>query len=135
MWSPAGGRVAFEIYNAGTPTVWTARTDGSGARPVAVGGARPAFSPDGRAIAFARSDRLWIMRADGSHARAPAPGEIVLGVAFSPDGRFVVIARQRVVGRIGPSRLYVVRRRDGHERRLPVGGTAGSPDWQPLPRR
>jgi len=138
MWSPAGGRVAFEIYTAGTPTLWTARTDGSGARPLVAGGARPAFSPDGRAIAFALSDRLWIMRVDGSHARpltAPAPGTVVHGVAFSPDGRYVVIARQRQVGAIGPSRLFVVRRRDGHERRLHVGGTAGSPDWQPLPRR
>jgi len=137
MWSPSGGRVAFEIYTAGTPTLWTARTDGGGARPLVPGGARPAFSPDGGAIAFALFDRLWVMRADGSHARqltAPAPGKVVHGVAFSPDGRFAVIARQRQVGAIGPSRLFVVRRRDGHERRLRVGGTAGSPDWQPLPR-
>jgi Tol biopolymer transport system component len=138
MWSPAGGRVAFEIYTAGTPTLWTARTDGSGAQALVTGGARPAFSPDGRAIAFALYDRLWIMRAGGGHARpvtAPAPGEVVHGVAFSPDGRFVVIARQRQVGSIGPSRLFVVRRRDGHERMLHVGGTAGSPDWQPLSGR
>lgn len=136
MWAPARGRVAFELYTAGTPTLWTARTDGSGARPRVIGGARPAFSPDGRAIAFALRDRVWIMPAAGGPARpltAPAPDEVVHGVAFSPDGRFVVITRQRQVGATGPSRLIVVRRRDGHERRLPVGGTAASPDWQPIP--
>ena len=57
------------------------------------------------------------------------------GLAFSPDGRRLVIARQHQVDRLGPSRLFVVRRRDGHERLLRVSRTAGSPDWQPLPSR
>jgi Tol biopolymer transport system component len=137
MWSPRGGRLAFEIYTSGTPTLWTARTDGGGARPVVTGGARPAFSPNGRVIAFAVRDRAWIMRATGGRARPvshPAPGEVVHGLAFSPDGRYLVIARQRQVGSLGPSRLIVVRRRDGHARNLHVGPLAGSPDWQPVPR-
>jgi Tol biopolymer transport system component len=136
MWAPDGGRVAFEIYTAGTPTLWTARTNGTGAHPIVPGAARPAFSPDGRAIAYALGDRAWIMRAAGGHARAvspPAPGEVVHGLAFSPDGRFLVIARQRQILPLGPSRLFVVRLRDEHERDLHVGALAGSPDWQPLP--
>jgi Tol biopolymer transport system component len=135
MWSARGGRLAFEIYTSGTPTLWTARTDGCDARPRVEGGARPAFSPDGRAIAFALRDRAWIMPAEGGAARAfsrPAPGEVIHGLAFSPDGRFLVIARQRQVGTLGPSRLFVVRRRDGHERPLRVSRSAGSPDWQPV---
>lgn len=75
------------------------------------------------------------MPAAGGAARAvsrPAPAEVINGRAFSPDGRFLVIARQRQVGTLGPSCLFVVRRRDGHERPLRVGGTAGSPDWQPV---
>jgi Tol biopolymer transport system component len=53
MWSTRGGRLAFGIYTSGTPTLWTARADGCDARPRVEGGARPAFSPDGRVIAFA----------------------------------------------------------------------------------
>ena len=136
MWAARGGRVAFEIYTSGTPTLWTARTDGAEARPRVVGGARPAFSPDGGALAFALRDRVWIMPAGGGPARAVSkrsPGEVVHGLAFSPDGRFLLIARQRQVGTIGPSRLFIVRRRDGRERVLRVSRWAASPDWQPLP--
>jgi len=58
----------------------------------------PAWSPDGRWIAFyssrGRRDAyhgLYVMRADGSgvHRLARGPGELP---AWSPDGRFVVYA-------------------------------------------
>jgi hypothetical protein len=131
--TPFGG---FEIYTAGTPTLWTARTNGTGARALVPGAARPAFSPNGRTLAFAMGDRAWVMPAAGGPAHAvsrSAPGETVHGLAFSPDGRFLVIARQRQILPLGPSQLFIVRLRDGHERNLHVGALAGSPDWQPLP--
>jgi Tol biopolymer transport system component len=137
-WAPRGGRVAFEIYSSGAPTLWTARTSGAGAHALVREGARPAYSPDGRTLAFAKHDRVWTMPAAGGRAHAvtrAATGEVVLSVVFSPDGRRVLFQRQRQSPDIGPSGLFIVRRSGGRERRLAVGGLAGSPDWQPLPRR
>jgi Tol biopolymer transport system component len=52
----------------------------------------PAWSPDGRRLAFARGGEIWVMNADGSGARS-------LGVggqepAWSPDGRKLVFTRR-----------------------------------------
>jgi Tol biopolymer transport system component len=136
-WAPRGGHVAFEIYSSGAPTLWTARTSGAGAHAPIADGARPAYSPDGRTLAFARRDRVWTMPAAGGRVHAvtrTAPGEVVLAVVFSPDGRRLLFQRRRQSPDIGPSELFLVRRSGGRERRLALGGSAGSPDWQPLPR-
>lgn len=138
--SPRGGRLAFEVYRNGNPTLWLARADGSDARPVLEGAARPAFSPDGRTLAFSYEGRVWLMPMAGGLPRAVTPAveqyTVVHGLAFSPDGRRLVYARQlQAPTQLGPSNLFVIRRGGGRERRLRVGDLVGSPDWQPLPRR
>jgi hypothetical protein len=71
---------------------------------------------------------LWTARTSGAGAHAL----IADGArpAYSPDGR--TLARQSPD--IGPSELFLVRQSGGRERRLALGGSAGSPDRQPLPR-
>jgi hypothetical protein len=46
--------------------VWVAGARGGHAHRLAAG-ADPAWSPDGRRIAFSRGGRILVMRADGSH--------------------------------------------------------------------
>ena len=68
-------------------------------QPVVVGScglqgtpAAPAWSPDGRSIAFVRNGSLWIMRSDGrSKYRVPGvrKGLEITDLAWSPDGRYV----------------------------------------------
>jgi Tol biopolymer transport system component len=74
--SPSGDRLAFTSSRSGARLVWTARPDGTEARPLTSGLAideRPVFSPDGRQIAFIsdRSGRraVWIVGADGGAPR------------------------------------------------------------------
>jgi len=68
----------------------------------------PAFSPDGRAIAFVRDGDLYSIRPDGSGQRHLTSGDTLDSAPqVSPDGRSVVFERRTAVD--GPADLYRVR--------------------------
>jgi Tol biopolymer transport system component len=108
-WSPDGSRIAFvksflapaEPDNAlKSADVWTVGV-GAGRRRLTRddSASSPVWSSDGRRLAFARGDGVFVVRRDGSRrvriARADDPGE----PAWSPDGRrvaFTVPAEVRV---------------------------------------
>ena len=78
--------------------LFSATVDGRDERRLTVGPARdeyPAWSPDGRTIAFTRSvdgrDELWLMDPDGSDQRPVTAGGAALKrwPAWSPDGRYL----------------------------------------------
>jgi Tol biopolymer transport system component len=81
------------------------RTSGGSVRVVARDAAHPSWSPDATRIAFTRGGRIWVMDADGAHAR-PVDGGCVAPCAyddlpaFSPDGRRIAFVRL-----YGPIRL------------------------------
>jgi Tol biopolymer transport system component len=108
-WSPDGSRIAF----AGGPTgselphdnnVFVANADGSGVTqlthvperpgvPWPQGARDPAWSPDGRRIAYSTDEvafgalRLAVMNADGSDQRTLSNVVTAASPAWSPDGR------------------------------------------------
>ncbi|MEU8826481.1 amidohydrolase family protein [Streptomyces sp. NPDC048636] len=108
--------------------------DGGGARPVR-GIHLPALSPDGRRVAFAALNSLWV--ADVSGGRSPKrivkapPTRYLLAPTWTSDGRALVFADDR-------DGLLAVRRRDlatGEETVLASGGRvhpALSPDGRRL---
>ena len=107
-WSPDGRRLAFQsdpladiaptAYGANVPsTIWTVGRDGSDLRRLTdstqpIGGhASPAWSPDGRRIAFvtysAAPARLWSVPAAGGPATLLVEGHIPIhDPVFTPDG-------------------------------------------------
>jgi Tol biopolymer transport system component len=107
---PSAGHDLIAFERAGD--IWVVRRDGTGYDRLTDGGTShdPAWSPDGRRIAFT-SDRdrtpgareLWSMNADGSAERRltaslgqPFLYAIVGGPAWSPDGRWLAFTREVV---------------------------------------
>ncbi|UNO43126.1 amidohydrolase family protein [Streptomyces sp. MST-110588] len=106
----------------------------AGVRPVR-GVHLPALSPDGRQVAFAALNALWLAPTSGGGAPRQIvrarPTRYVLGPSWSRDGRFLLYADDR-------DGLFAVRRRDvasGEETVLATGGRvqpALSPDGERL---
>src|SRR5260221_313831 len=85
------------VFSRLDDNLWTANADGSALRRLTTGPGEdgwPAWSPDGRSIAFVaargpgnQERSIWIMRSDGSGKRRVAKGEYPV---WSPDGRFLM---------------------------------------------
>jgi Tol biopolymer transport system component len=97
------GRIAFWDFMTGQ--IYAVNPDGTGLTQLThvakhQMAADPAWSPDGRHIAFdsdmSGAVRLWIMDANGSHAHMVAgdqPNAADVVPSFTPDGRHLVFSR------------------------------------------
>lgn len=139
-WSPTGPTIAY-VDVAGK--IDTMRDDGKGRRVVVSGGLAnddPAWSPDGRMLAFSRQLSatdwaVYVVSASGGapHPLLPHPTGQAVTPAWSPDGRSVAFARRAADGRW---QIAVVRRDGTHLRVLSDGrGSDSSPTWSPDGKR
>jgi TolB protein len=140
---PGGnGRIAYtwslggEAFEEGSSPrlvgVVSVRLDGGERRLVARRGTRPRYSPDGRRLAFSRSHRLWVARADGRSARPVSPRDWLVGsYDWSPGGTRLAFVRDFVKG---GAAIYTVKPDgSGLQRLLKASqGIALAPDaWSP----
>ncbi len=96
-WSRDGRTIAYQSNRSGGIQIWTLTLSTRRQRQLTRGATSqmPSFSPDGRRIAFVRGGGIWVVGADGRHARAigsglPASAE---SPSWSPDGRRLTFSR------------------------------------------
>jgi len=141
-WSPDASRFAFTRFGAGVGSIVI--QSAAGGRSILSGtntalNITPAFSPDGRMVAFARANEegTHIFVADAVQnccLQRLTVGRYAdnLSPTFSPDGRRIAFVSTRA----GPPQIYVMGL-DGTEQELlapfdyGVTGSSNGPEWSP----
>jgi Tol biopolymer transport system component len=136
VWSPTGARIVF-----GWDALYSIRPDGSGKTSLvssAGGVAHPAWSPDGRKVAFdTADDRMYVVDADGSHLRLLQAGAPDSGPDFpswSPRGdRLLFLSSPESAGGVR-AEVWVMKPDGSGLRRLyrsPADEFWSPPIWSP----
>jgi Tol biopolymer transport system component len=140
--SPHGTSLLFSAFyrrGEGESGIFTLPTGGGQPVRLDTGNARdrePAWSPDGRSIAFVRReqgadeeeiDNIWVMGVDGEGARRITAAEdqvTMASIRWSPDGDLIAF--------YGRDRTLRVVAADGGESRIVVPKVGGGLRWQGL---
>ena len=148
-WRPDGRGLVFDFVAKDGVHISRIESDGTGERQLTFGAGIqevPRYSPDGREIIFDASSQqpddpgfhtdIWLMAADGSHARPVTSGGFDVEPVFSPNGRYIAFGR--IVGATDPNNFsqheaIYVGRTDGTGLHQVVEPRAGleHPRWSP----
>ena len=117
---PLGRRIAYSHpQGLVRKQIWVMASDGTEKRRVTKAKASagsPAFSPDGKWIAYDRSDQIYKVRSDGSEVkRLTRSDRSSDSPSFSPSGKSIVFARRT---RRGNAMIFLMRANGTHVRHL-----------------
>lgn len=143
LWPSSNGLLAFRSDRDGDPELFTLQSTGENPSPLTqnegIVDTQPAWSPDGRRIAFIRTmpqsgrSDLWTATSGGrGRVRITSTPFPERDPSWSPDGTRIVYAARTRGG--GPFRIFVVKA-DGKARAQlttqPSGSADRSPVWSP----
>ncbi|HEY85915.1 MAG TPA: hypothetical protein G4N96_12485 [Chloroflexi bacterium] len=129
-WAPDSNQIVYRSGRDGKQGIWISNRDDSGARPITSDGSDsfPAWSPNGRKIAFHRevggNVDIYVMNTDGSSVQrlTDAPGPDTLP-AWTPDGRIIFRS-----ARSDSWEIYIMNGNGGGQRQIIANADPG-PDW------
>ncbi|MFQ5599721.1 MAG: hypothetical protein ACE5G2_04115 [Candidatus Krumholzibacteriia bacterium] len=124
-WSSDGGLIAYATYSN---EIWLVPSSGGPSARLTLG-TSPSFSPDGRAMVFARDGHLWILEFQdrSEHWLTTGPG-YDRSPAWSTDGRWIAFASARH----GTTDIWVIAPVGGTAVRVTTGGAWDrDPTWSP----
>lgn len=87
-----GPIVFFNLDGREGQTLYTVGAGGGKARDAAVNGSYPAYSADGRMVAYTSEGAIWVAEADGDNARQVVAAN-AYDAAWSPSGREIAYTR------------------------------------------
>lgn len=132
-WSPNGADIAFSSKRSGRSAIYVMRADGTGTKELTAGAddIHPTWSPDGKRLAFERTQKIYAMSADGNDVHIVSKGAANDGdPAWSPDGKWIAFVRKQP-GSV--EREIWIMRPDGSDSRrvTTLHGTSINPAWSP----
>jgi Tol biopolymer transport system component len=128
-WSATGNKIAFEDPKNGVTSIEVVSNQTTGVNfgvAVAVGEA-PAWSRDGKYLAFVKDKRLYVSMSDGTaQRRVSGSGQNYYWPSWAPDGDSLAVDGDAV----GGMQIYVIRVDGTGERQLTtLGGMNFAPAW------
>jgi len=131
--SPGGIKIAFSVYTGDSPegkSIWVMSADGSDARQLIPTASSPAFSPDGKLLAYYHyTDGIYVANADGSNAHKILGETNAKYLAWSHDGKWIAFASKPNANQPGNINIDAVFLDGSRRRTIVIGGSM--PSWSP----
>jgi TolB protein len=135
--SPNGARIVFAKKSSCDTELFVANRNGTHLHKLAETRSRdqlPAWSPDGKSIAFVGDDGVYTIHANGRGRRRISAMASDFGVSWSPDGKALAFTHGTLPGPGGDlqTSVYVMDADGSHVRRVLTHSIeAGTPAWSP----
>ena len=131
--SAKGVKIAFSVLTGDSPeghSIWLMNADGSDAKQIIPIASSPAFSPDGKLIAYYHwTDGIYVANADGSNPHKILGESNAKYLSWSHDGKWIAFSSKPNVNQTGNINIDAVSVNGTQRRTIVVGGAM--PSWSP----